>query len=300
MTKPNINLNNCFSNKMSITDNDLLAFKAISEYIHDLAEIFSATQHSLELYSHLINKTTLTHSTAIHKNISAFKVFCVDNRDFIESKNIKDLKNSIIKYSDKAFIDMTQIFKVADTDTKNVIMKHLLVISALVDPTGKAREILKKNSKGKEGDFLSNIISKVEQNVDPNANPMEAVSSILQSGVFTELITGMNDGLKDGSLDLGSLMSSVQNMVAGISNKSDVPDENKQMMNNMMATMMSSMSAETGSGSSPGMPDMMAMLSGLTSSSGKSIEEKIDEEARAMMKKNKVSEITNEGDNNLD
>ena len=40
---------------------DLLCFKAISEFVNDLGEIFSNRQHSLKLYSRLIKKTTLSH-----------------------------------------------------------------------------------------------------------------------------------------------------------------------------------------------------------------------------------------------
>ena len=95
---------------------------------------------------------------------------------------------------------MNIIFSDADRETSAIIWKHLLTISALVDPTGKAKQLLKeaskKNNNGLEANFLTNIIEKVEENVDPDANPMEAVTSIMQSGVFQELVTGMGEGLQ--------------------------------------------------------------------------------------------------------
>ena len=88
-------------------------------------------------------------------------------------------------------INMKEIFQLADNETKQIIWMHLLTISALVDPAGRAREILKEESQKEtcsisEVNFLTDIISKVESNVNPNSNPMEAVTSIMQSGIFSE------------------------------------------------------------------------------------------------------------------
>ena len=43
------------------TDNSLVNFKAIVDFVNNLGEMFSKEQHSLKLYSHLLNKTTLSH-----------------------------------------------------------------------------------------------------------------------------------------------------------------------------------------------------------------------------------------------
>ena len=197
------------------SDYNLLTFKAISKFINELAEIFSSDNHSLKLYSRLIQKTTLTHDNAIRKHIEVFRNFCINNRDSIVNKNIK-LNNPVVEYSEKVFINFNDIFKESDSETSNVIWNHLLTISALVDPSSKAKEILKSSKDTKEANFLSDILNKVETNVNPNSNPLEAVSSIMSSGVFTELISGMNSGIQDGSLDLGKLMGTVQKMCTSI------------------------------------------------------------------------------------
>lgn len=197
------------------TDYNLLTFKALSKFINELAEMFSADNHSLKLYNRLIQKTTLSHDNAIRKHIDIFRTFCTSNRDCIVSKNT-NLVKPVLEYSDKVFINFSDIFKESDVETANVIWNHLLTISALVDPSSKAKEILKNSKDTKEADFLSNILNKVESNVNPNSNPLEAVSSIMSSGVFTELISGMNNGIQDGSLDLGKLMGTVQQMCSSI------------------------------------------------------------------------------------
>lgn len=209
------------NNKNSM-DYNLLIFKTISTFVNELSDIFSSQNHPLKLYQRLINKTTVNHEKAIEKHILAFRKFCINNRDLILSKNISKLSSveSKIEYSDKVFIDFESIFKSADKDTTMVIFDHLLTISALVDPTSKAKEILKNDEKSKEADFLSTMIEKVEENVDINSsNPMEVVNSIMSSGVFNDLLSNMNNSLQDGSLDLGKLVGTVEKLCSNMAPK---------------------------------------------------------------------------------
>lgn len=197
------------------SDYNLLTFKTITDFVKELNELFGSTNHSLKLYQRLLEKTTISHEKIIEKHISVFKNFCVQNRDMILNKDITKLSatESKVEYSDKVYIDFSSIFKSADKDTKNVIMDYLLTISALVDPTAKAKDILKKDEKSKEADFLSSMIEKVEENVNvDSANPLEAVTSIMNSGIFTELLSNMNNGIQDGSLDLGKLVGTVEKL----------------------------------------------------------------------------------------
>jgi hypothetical protein len=247
---------------MSNINYELIAFKAISEFTKELSQNFTTKDknHSLKLYEHLLNKTTLSHDKAIKKHVDAFRIFCIDNRDAIKNKNISLLKNKKVYYSTRVFIDFSTIFKESDKDTANIIWKHLLTISALVDPAGKAKDILKSSSGTKEADFLNNIIDKVESSVNPNSNPLEAISSIMTSGVFNDLITGMNNGIQNGELDLGKLMGTVQTMCSTLSN--DIGSDNT-MDNpmNMLNSLMSSMNTgKASSESAPGIPDLTSLL----------------------------------------
>jgi len=247
---------------MSNINYELIAFKAISEFTKELSQNFTTKDknHSLKLYEHLLNKTTLSHDKAIKKHVDAFRTFCIDNRDAIKNKNISLLKNKKVNYSTRVFIDFSTIFKESDKDTTNIIWKHLLTISALVDPAGKAKDVLKSASGTKEADFLNNIIDKVESSVNPNSNPLEAISSIMTSGVFNDLITGMNNGIQNGELDLGKLMGTVQTMCSTLSN--DIGSENT-MDNpmNMLNSLMSSMNTgKASSESAADIPDLTSLL----------------------------------------
>lgn len=253
-----------------MNNSELMSYKAISDFTKELNNI-SEDNHSLKLYVHLLNKTTLSHDKAIRKHIGIFRDFCIINRDGILKKDFLLFKQYRLEYSTRVFIDFKKIFNESDTETTNAIWIHFLTISALLDPAGKAKELLKKSA-NKEADFLSNIISKVENNVKPDSNPLEAVSSIMNSGIFNELISDMNSGLENGNLDLSKLMGTVQQMCNGLNNSSESPDSSKSsdLENplNMITKLMGNMQQGDGPSSSDENP--MSMITGLLSSLGNS------------------------------
>ena len=244
------------------TDNSLITFKAISNFTSCLNEVFGSNNRALKLYAHLISKTTLAHDVPIQKHVNVVREFCVNNREAILSKDNNKI-NGEITYSQRVYIDIKNIIKESDSDTEEIIWKHLLTLSALADPAAKAKELLKETSKTSsvnEADFLTDIIGKVEQHVDPNANPMEAVSSIMKSGIFTDLVGGMGNGLQDGSLDLNKLMGTVQKMVGTLNDCGN--GEGKGEVSGIINTMMSSISGG-GNGnikSEDGVPDLSAVM----------------------------------------
>jgi hypothetical protein len=254
------------------TDTSLITFKAITNFTNNLSEIFSDEQHSLKLYCHLINKTTLAHDKAIKKHIKAFREFCISNRESITTKNSKKLNLTKVEYSCNVYINFEYIFDISDRDTQKNIWEHLLVISALVDPAGKAKELLKK-SPCNETDFLSEIISKVD-NIDPDSNPMDVISNMVQDGTLTDLIGGMSKGLQDGSLDLTKLLGTVQNVVSDLDTGGTKEDKEFDMSGivGMLGPMLSSLSAGDGeNGGGEGLANMLGpMLSSLSAGEGKS------------------------------
>ena len=250
------------------TDNNLVVFKAIANFTQALSEEFGKKQHSLALYCRLINKTTLAHDAPIKKHISSFTSFCISNRDAITSKDHTKLVDSIIKYSDKVFINMKHIFNLADSDTQSVIWSHLLTISALVDSSSNAKEILKsldilkQTDSSEESDFLSKLMEKIESHIDPNATPMQAMASIMSSGILGDLIGGMNSGLSDGSLNLPKIMASVQKMITKMSSKTGNTKGGEDAMNMINGLMGMMGGAGAGSGGAGGV-DMASMMQGL-------------------------------------
>ena len=210
---------------MTISDSVLLIFKAITSFVSDLNEIYGEKQKPLLFYAHLIEKTGIIHEEPIKKHLSVFRTFITENETAILNKNYKLFKEKIIRYSDKVYIDMEQIFEMT-TDVSNIdsIWQHLLTLSALLNPSGQAKEILRKEqtNPGTEEDFLSGLIDKVGKHVDPTSmNPMESMSTLMSSGVFTELMGDMDKGIENGSLDMQKMVGSLQKMIGSLSTMMD-------------------------------------------------------------------------------
>ena len=215
-----------------LSDQEILTFRSITGFVEDLGEAFGKKQHPLFLYSRLIKKTNIGHEAPIRKHIQAFKHFCQTNRDALIEKNISKLEEKEITYTpDKVYINMDEIFNLADRDTCGIIWKHLHTISAFVDPEAKTKELLKKvkestkSSGGEMGEaetkLISNLLDKIEENVGDTAgedmNPATALSSIFSSGLVTDLVQTMGQGFQDGSLDVGKLFGAVQGMAGQMS-----------------------------------------------------------------------------------
>lgn len=210
------------STPTQIVSKTQLTFKAIKTFVNELNENFGASNHSLKLYHRLLEKTTDTHLQSIEKHIDAFRLFCLQNQEAILNKDLSKLntEHQKVLYSTKVYIDIGSIFRSTDKETSEVIWKHLLTIYALIDPTAKAKEILKQSTSGKEGDLFSKIFSKVEEHVSNNqtTNPLEFATSLLGSGVLNDIISDMDSGVKDGSLNLGKIIGSVENLVKSLPN----------------------------------------------------------------------------------
>jgi hypothetical protein len=241
-------------------ETSLIGFKAICNFVNELETEYGKRHKPLRFYKRLVNHTQIAHDNAIKRHLSIFQTFCSVNRDAFSERDFKKFIEPTIKYSDRIFIDMNTIFTMADKETSDIIWKHLLIISAIVDPAGKAKELLRKAATEDknvvaETDFLQNIISKVEQSVKPDSNPMEAISSIMQSGMLNDMMSDI--GSK--KLDMGKLLGVVQGMVTSFSNQA-TDNESKQALG-MISNMMGNMNNPNG-----GAPDLSGMLSTMMSS----------------------------------
>lgn len=234
-----------------LSDSNLITFKAIINFVNDLNSIFGETQHSLKLYHHLITKTTFAHDKPILKHIEAFTNYCVSNQQAILNKDKTSLNNDNIQYSDRVYINIRSIFfptgkktKPVDPETEEAMWKHLIYLSARTNPNENALRLLRnvvdsgeqKESRsginlnilgeGKEKEFLTNIMNKVENCIDPTStNPLQAISTIMSSGLLNELVNDMGEGIENGSINLNSLMGTVQSMVSNMAPSGAPPTE---------------------------------------------------------------------------
>jgi len=257
---------------MNLTEETiLLAFKAISNFTNDLCQEYGPRHKPLQLYTRLVSKTQITHEKAIQKHIVIFQRFCFENRNAILQRNKGMISLPKITYSERVYIDMAHIMNLADTDTQSVIWSHLLTISAILDPEGKAKEALLEEKKARVAtpttsggaDFLTNIIEKVGSNIKPGASPMDAISSLLQSGVFGELLSG----LQSGQLDIPGMLGSVKGAIAKMDDGNPESKQTVEMLNSLTSMATGANSAGTGSP-----PDMSGILNMVMSSLNKQTE----------------------------
>lgn len=223
---------------------NLLTFKAISNFVIDLSSVYENKYRALELYNHLISKTTIAHDKPIQKHVDAFRKFCVKNRNAILDKKydeIEDGEDGMIVYSERVRIPIKDIFNdESGKSNHSVIWQHLLTIAAMVDPTSNAKSILQKQKEASpnETNFISKMFEKVEKNINPDElntqNPMENISTIMNSGIFQDMVNDLSSGIDNGSLDIGKLLGSVQNMVSN--NDGDDLGENNPLSGIMSMT----------------------------------------------------------------
>ena len=194
---------------------NLNAFKTIVSFVNELKDSFGGKQKSLQLYARLLEKTTVMHEEAIKKHNNVFKSFCIENKESLVKKDPELLVNNCMKYSEKVYINMKDIFQRSDVNEKQVIWKYLLKIYALVDPTSEAKKILKETiSKGEnanEETYLNGFIDKINDSVENGGDPMACMTMI------PELLGSMNNGIQSGELDMGKLLGTVQGMMGTLS-----------------------------------------------------------------------------------
>ena len=248
-------------------DTHILPFQAIFSFVTSMNEHLGSKDKPLRMYSRLLEQTKFSHEIPIKKHIQAFTKFCIANRDAIYGKKFDKFVEPRITYSERVYIDLKKIFELADREQRKVIWEHILTISALVDSTGRAKQILKNAKAGKnENNFLSKIIEKIEKNVnlEESKNPFDIVNQLLSSGVFTDIIGSMNEQINNGELNMASMLGVVQSMLSSFTK--DQPEVN-EMVNNFMKSMekgeMPDLSALTsllgGGEGSEGVPDLSAL-----------------------------------------
>lgn len=217
-------------------DGNYKVFSHICNFVCDLSDLYGNKQHSLMLYKHLLDKTKITHKDAIRKHINSFRDFLKKNKDAIVEKKTELLKENDIVYSQKVKIQMDEIFKIADEDSKKAIWGHLLVLYNDYDPNNETISLLKKTLKPteKEENFISGIVEKIEKNIDPNANdPMTAIMSLMNSGVINDVVNTISTGFQDGTIDINRIMGNVKDTM----NSSGIDINN--IANNLSSTLSS-------------------------------------------------------------
>jgi hypothetical protein len=244
-------------------DNIIKSFSKILTFVKELNNAFGNKYKNVNLYYKLLKKTPISNKVAMEKQNAIFKNFASSNKEFIISKNIKDLKQENIAFSEKVYINIYDIVCEADPDTSDIIFKHLQLVSYLLCNDDSIKQALIAPSQDNESKFINNFMSKIETTFKEEnfTDPLSATMNLLQSGIFTDIVKTMNTDISSGKLNINKLLGSVQGMMTDISKQ-------------VGAT---GMPLPGGTGNLGGNPEMdinniMNMATNLMSSSGQSMD----------------------------
>jgi hypothetical protein len=217
-------------------------FDAIKNFALDLSTIFG---DQLKLYCHLIKQTNIEHTAAVNKHVEAFKLFCNENSEHILTKNKDGITNGKIIYSEKVFIDISDIIETCPKDDLPSIWTHLIYIHALLIPTNGAKEILSTTMEPSEftgslpgilGDVISKLTSVMDKESDEKGDIMTTFANVVGSEDFREIVNDLSKSMSNGDIDIASLLGDLGGLSGGLSG-----GEGGNPMMNMMSTLMSSM-----------------------------------------------------------
>ena len=260
-------------------------FTRILTFVKEVNNLFGEKYPNISLYYKLLKKTPIANKGAIRKQNAVFKTFLETNKEAIIEKDIGLFKEDKISFSERVFINITQVLKEAD-DNDN-IYKHLQVISAILIKDEKMLEALKDN-RDNETKFLNKFMGKVENTFKGSEinDPIKAAMSLMGSGILTD----MSKEIQSGKLNIGKLIGNLQGMMTDVaqdikesSPNSEEANKVNETLNNLPNMINSLMSGEGGdimgmvsglmggapSSNMPGpSPDMMNMLNGLSGGNG--------------------------------
>lgn len=191
-------------------------FRLIVSFVEDLNMCFGDLHNPLKLYARILEMTTFSTQSlkAVEKNVDIFTEFCKTNRVAIRDCSSDKLEQTRLGYSEKAYIDFTVIFSHADSDQMESIWKHLLCISAFVDPELRAKSILEQMTKsGSNNQALDKIINKIQDKIgddsggDSSSAPQ--LGKILNPQFIQGLVQDLLEGVQSGDVDLNQLTSMV-------------------------------------------------------------------------------------------
>ncbi len=216
------------------------SFNKILNFVSSVSTVHPGYKQ-LKMYNHLLKKIQeVNNENLIEKNVELFRVFCLENKEAIMTNSEKDLSNTRIKYSETVVFDINHLFSISDRDTKKSVWEHLLCILGTfsdADTVKNIKDIVKKND-DKEQEFITNIMSKVENSMTAGSNPTD----LLSSGMLTDITNGLNNG----DLDVSKLLGVVKGLVSNLDKQVDDGDVETKQTIGMMSNLINNIGNDNG------------------------------------------------------
>ena len=207
-------------------------FKAIVDFIIDLDTVYGSKYKSISLYKRLVSKMSILNTDPIRKHIAVFAAFCADNKLALESGDMSNLPQPLLKYSDRVFVQLDTVVAKSDVETNKTILKHLLTINALINSSDKTAVALLSNanvSRNSTDDVLTDLINTVTESIDPRsgADPVSAAMGLISSGKLSNIISTMTTGVTNGTINTEAMLKKVTSMYMQVTKDDrDAPDIN--------------------------------------------------------------------------
>lgn len=192
---------------------DTLAFDSILNFLSDLAEAFPNTSAG-SYYSYITN-IKVGDKEERSKNVKLFSAFCAANRDEIVKDSLEQLKMHKICYSDSEVpFDIQEVFDDSTfSDNREIILKHLLTISALVDEESNAKQILLSMERSNIfGDpSITSLFGKITEDIERQdmggtTDPMKMIENLMKSESFGSLVSSLTSKVQSGEINVNNLM----------------------------------------------------------------------------------------------
>ncbi len=195
------------------------AFCKILNFVNELNNVFGSKYKNIKKYYNLLKKSQ-TKPFAVDKNASIFESFVVKNKTFIIEKDISKLVSDNITFSENnVFINIRQIINESDDETKDVIFKHLQVISYALLGDEKVKEAILKDNGDNEGKFIDTFMQKVTNAFEKEnySDPLSATLGLLQSGIFNDVVQSLSSKHKSKEISIDKLVNKLQSTMTNMS-----------------------------------------------------------------------------------
>jgi hypothetical protein len=207
-------------------------FNHFVDFVTDLHNVFGNRMKSISMYHVLVtslqkkhqeNETDIKYIEQIDKHVEVLSEFLKSNSDSIFNQKSDLIVQKNITYSERIFIDFELVLR--HSEEKDAIWKHLLVLSTLCDPQGKAKNALDKflEEDTPENNMIKNIAAKLEEHKFADtiaqsgaSNPMDMMGMLGSSGIMSSLMSSM-DPASMNNIDPKKLIKTMRNMLDTIS-----------------------------------------------------------------------------------
>jgi hypothetical protein len=212
-------------------------FNKFVDFVCDLNEVFGTQMKSLKMYHILV--TSLKEKYAenndkyqdqITKHVDILTNFLITNKDAIYEQKSNSIVMKNLQFSDHIYIDFELVLR--HSEEKSAIWKHLLFLSSLCNPDGKAKDALMTflEDDTPENNIIKNIASKLEESkftekmASANtSNPMDMMAMLGSSGLLSSIMSSVNQNNLN-QVDPKKLIKTMKNMLDNISQQIDADE----------------------------------------------------------------------------